>query len=274
MPLDTGVNIEPFLFKAGPVGCLLIHGFTGTPYEMRGLGEYLAERGITALGPRLAGHCTTPAEMNRTIWRDWAASAQAGLEELHGLGPTVFVSGLSLGGALTLHLAATNADANVRRTSDVRRTSEVRRTSASTPIDGIVPMSTPATFRDWRLVFLPVLKHLIPYTAKLPEDIHDPQANRLQPSYPVYPTFALESLLQFLAVLRGELAAVTVPTLLIHSRNDQAVPPSNMPYIYEHIASPDKAMCWIEGSGHVLTVDYQKETVFEKVYQFIQAGRG
>ena len=56
---------------------------------------------------------------------------------------------------------------------------------------------------------------------------------------------------------------------LIHSRNDQAVPPANMPYIYERIASPDKAMCWIENSGHVLTVDYQKETVFEKVYQFI-----
>ncbi len=262
MPLDTGVNIEPFLFQAGPVGCLLIHGFTGTPYEMRGLGEYLAQRGITALGPRLAGHCTTPAEMNRTTWRDWAASAQAGLEELHSLCPTVFVSGLSLGGVLSLHLAATNANTNVRRTSEVRRT--------SLPIAGIVPLSTPAMLWDWRFVFLPVLKYLIPYTAKLPEDIHDPQANRLQPSYPVYPTFALESLLQFLAVLRGELAAVTVPTLLIHSRNDQAVPPSNMPYIYEHIASQDKAMCWIEDSGHVLTVDYQKETVFEKVYQFIQ----
>jgi carboxylesterase len=269
MPLDTGVNIEPFLFQAGPVGCLLIHGFTGTPYEMRGLGEYLAERGITALGPRLAGHCTTPAEMNRTTWRDWAASAQAGLEELHVLCPTVFVSGLSLGGVLALHLAATNTNANV----NVRRTSEVRRTFTSTPIAGIAPLSTPARLWDWRLIFLPVLKYLIPYTAKLPEDIHDPQANRLQPSYPVYPTFALESLLQFLGVLRGELAAVTVPTLLIHSRNDQAVPPANMPYIYEHIASPDKAMCWIENSGHVLTVDYQKETVFEKAYQFIQVGR-
>jgi carboxylesterase len=249
MPLDTGVNIEPFLFKAGQVGCLLLHGFTGTPYEMRGLGEYLAECGITALGPRLAGHCTTPAEMNRTTWRDWAASAQAGLEELHGQCPTVFVSGLSLGGVLTLHLAATQPR----------------------PIAGIVPLSTPAMLWDWRFVFLPVLKYLIPYTAKLPEDIHDPRANRLQPSYPVYPTFAMESLLQFLGVLRGELSAVTVPTLLIHSRNDQAAPPSNMPYIYEHIASQDKAMVWIENSGHVLTVDYQKATVFEQVYQFIQA---
>jgi carboxylesterase len=247
MPLDTGVNIEPFLFKAGQVGCLLIHGFTGTPYEMRGLGEYLAQRGITALGPRLAGHCTTPAEMNRTTWRDWAASAQAGLEELHGLCPTVFVSGLSLGGALALHLAATQPQ----------------------PLAGIVPLSTPAMLWDWRFVFLPALKYLLPYTAKLPEDIHDPQANQRQPSYPVYPTFALESLLQFLGVLRGELSAVTVPTLLIHSRNDQAVPPSNMPYIYGHIASQDKAMVWIEDSGHVLTVDYQKEVVFEKVYQFI-----
>src|SRR5947209_8437141 len=35
---------EPFLYEAGEVGCLLVHGFTSTPFEMRGLGRYLAER--------------------------------------------------------------------------------------------------------------------------------------------------------------------------------------------------------------------------------------
>ncbi|NTV37277.1 MAG: carboxylesterase, partial [Anaerolineaceae bacterium] len=51
---------EPFLLPGGKVGCLLIHGFTGTPKEMRWWGEDLAGRGYTVLAPRLAGHATTP----------------------------------------------------------------------------------------------------------------------------------------------------------------------------------------------------------------------
>ena len=38
---------EPFFIPAGPTGCLLIHGFTGSPKEMRWMGEYLAREGIS-----------------------------------------------------------------------------------------------------------------------------------------------------------------------------------------------------------------------------------
>ncbi len=64
---------EPFVFPGGPVGCLLVHGFTGTPKEMRWLGEYLAGQGHTVLGVRLAGHATQPEDMIRARWWDWAA---------------------------------------------------------------------------------------------------------------------------------------------------------------------------------------------------------
>ena len=64
---------EPFLFPRGPVGVLLIHGFTGTPKEMRWMGEYLANQGFTTLGIRLVGHATDPQDMLRVRWRDWAS---------------------------------------------------------------------------------------------------------------------------------------------------------------------------------------------------------
>lgn len=55
-----------FFFDGGPLGVLLIHGFTGAPPEMRPMGEYLAAKGYTVSGPRLAGHAITWQQMNRT----------------------------------------------------------------------------------------------------------------------------------------------------------------------------------------------------------------
>ena len=53
---------EPFFFQgdSSKPACLLIHGFTGTPKEMRWMGEYLFRQGYTCLGIRLAGHATRP----------------------------------------------------------------------------------------------------------------------------------------------------------------------------------------------------------------------
>ena len=78
----TELNLDPFFFEGGTTGCLLIHGFSGSPPEMRPMGEYLAERGLTVLGVRLAGHGVTPEDMAPTGWRDWVGSAKRGLQEL------------------------------------------------------------------------------------------------------------------------------------------------------------------------------------------------
>src|SRR5687768_16151489 len=61
---------EPFIYRAGEVGCLMVHGFTSSPFEMRGLGRHLAERGITAAAPLLAGHGTSPEDLDGKTWHD------------------------------------------------------------------------------------------------------------------------------------------------------------------------------------------------------------
>ena len=75
---------------------LLLHGFTGTPYEMRPLGEKLAERGIRAVGHRLAGHGGSPDELAKTSYRDWIAGADDALARLRTEAERVAVVGLSL----------------------------------------------------------------------------------------------------------------------------------------------------------------------------------
>src|SRR5512143_91752 len=71
------------------LGCLLVHGFTGTPQEMRFLGECLHRDGYTVSGVRLAGHCTSVKDLARTKWQDWYGSARSGVEELQQHTPQV-----------------------------------------------------------------------------------------------------------------------------------------------------------------------------------------
>jgi carboxylesterase len=60
-----------FYFEGSEVGCVLIHGFTGTPQNIRPLGDFLARRGSTILAPRLAGHGTTVDEFEQTGAEEW-----------------------------------------------------------------------------------------------------------------------------------------------------------------------------------------------------------
>ncbi|MGC9333124.1 MAG: alpha/beta hydrolase, partial [Anaerolineae bacterium] len=91
---------EPFFYPRGTTGCLLLHGFTSTPEEMRWLGQDLAGRGYTVLGARLAGHGTEPRDLARTRFRDWRISVEEGLALLRGAAERIVVAGQSMGGLL------------------------------------------------------------------------------------------------------------------------------------------------------------------------------
>ncbi len=57
-------------------------------------------------GPRLPGHGTSPDDMETTGYLDWVGEAEKALHELAARKRRVFVTGLSMGGSLTLNLAA------------------------------------------------------------------------------------------------------------------------------------------------------------------------
>src|SRR5437762_1904854 len=84
-----------------------MHGWTGSPPEMRPLGEHLAAQGLVVHGVRLPGHGTRPEDLLTVTWRDWIAAAEAALAELAAEADPVFVGGLSMGALLTLYLGAT-----------------------------------------------------------------------------------------------------------------------------------------------------------------------
>ncbi len=250
---------EPFFFPGGPAGCLLIHGFTGTPKEMRWMGEYLASAGHTVLGVRLAGHATRPKDMLHMQWKDWLASVEDGwiilndaLAHQAEIPPRIYLMGLSMGGALSLLFAS-------------------QEFSKHYPVAGVVAMSTPyALPLDWRLAYIKLFRWFQPSVPKGPPDWHDEEASKDHIAYPEYPTIAIAQMDLLLAQMREVLPKISVPVLLMHSRQDTGVDPHNMSSIYNHLGSQDKEMLWVENSGHVITREPERQRVFQAASDFIQ----
>ena len=107
-PILSGA--EPFFFAGNDVGVLVCHGFTGTTQSMRPLGEQIAKAGYTVIGPRLAGHGVSPAAMARTTASDWIASVEEALTSLRKTCSQIYMVGLSMGGTLSLYMAAMHPD--------------------------------------------------------------------------------------------------------------------------------------------------------------------
>jgi carboxylesterase len=247
---------EPFFLPGGPIGCLLLHGFTSMPEEMRWLGDDLAQRGHTVLGIRLAGHATRPQDLARTRWTDWLVSVEEGLSILSGVAEQVFILGLSMGGNVAL-LAA-----------------------AHYPMAGTVAMSTPYPGFSRRSVALLRLSQWIrPVLRKGGVEPHPTLGPRREAGYPAYaelPTRILLELAGLQAEMRDALGSVRVPVLLIHSRDDAAVLPESMPQIYQALGTEDKEMLWLEGFDHAVVRDPKRAEAFVAIAAFLErvAGSG
>jgi carboxylesterase len=245
---------EPFFFpgkgKNARIGCLVSHGFTGTPKEMRGLGEYLNRQGYTVCGMRLTGHATRPEDMIRSRWRDWLLSIEDGFDLLRSCTDQVFLLGLSMGGILCLTSAA------------------------RLDIKGVVAMSTPY---DLPATPLPVwmfhgLSWFKPYhpKGKVPgSGWFDKQAYAQHVAYPMNPVRSAIELKHLIEQMQAALPEINVPVLLIHSRDDDYVIKDSMEQIYNHLGTPEKHMMWVEGGGHVITEEPTRERVFKAAADFI-----
>lgn len=241
---------EAFRFDApGNLACLLVHGFTGSAHELRDLGLHLAGSGITAQGLLLPGHGTHPEQMARHTYRDWIRHVEVGLDGLLAEGKRVVLCGLSMGGTLALNVAA--------RRDDPR-------------LAGVIALAAPLRLVDWRLNVLPVLGLLKRWHSWGAPDIKDSTQWDRHVAYRRFHVRALVELLKLLKETRGLIHNVQQPLLVIHSRDDNTVPPFNAELILSRVASLQTRLVWLENCYHVVTLDYESEQVHREVLDFIR----
>lgn len=238
-------------------GCLLAHGFTGAPQEMRWLGEHLAGQGYTVHGVRLAGHGTDVRDMARPHWRDWYASLLDGYHLLRQTCRRVFAVGLSMGASLSLILAAHEE------------------------VSGVVAMSTPYRLSALQVRLAGLLKPIVFSVPKtnaddLSERVAQLQAQRGErvTGHVTYRRRALTAVVQLAGLLeemRRLLPQVRAPLLLAHARHDDLVPFDHMQRIYDAVGSADKTTLVLERGAHVVTEDTNHLLLFDAVAEFIAA---
>ncbi|MFD8479601.1 alpha/beta hydrolase [Kitasatospora sp. NPDC059673] len=244
MPLMPGA--EPYRHDGGPVGVLLVHGFTGSPQSMRPWAEHLADAGLTVSVPLLPGHGTRWQDLQPTRWEDWYATAEAALTELADRCEQTFVFALSMGSALALKLAEKHGD----------------RISGLVLVNPSVRADNPAT------VLLPVLRHLLPSLPGIASDIARPDTAEV--AYDRIPLHAAWSLARLWKSVQAGMPAVTQPVLLLHSPQDHVVSPSNSAMVLARISSTDVTELLLDRSFHVATLDHDAGLIFGASLDFVR----
>jgi carboxylesterase len=247
-PFDPEV-VAPWRLGDGPRGALLVHGFAGTPPELRRLGEALAQQGFRCYAPALPGHGTTPHDLERTRWQDWAAHVQDAFNDLASDCSEVVVAGQSMGGTLALHLAA--HDHRVRAVATL---------AAPIWLPGPLPP------------LLPIITRVVRWHHTGSDiDLWHPGAVEELHSYGIRPTRSINELRRVCAVVRNELAEVRAPVFVLHGERDRTIDPRCAKEIAQRLINSEAVQLrMLPRSGHAISVDVDREVVNADILQWFE----
>ncbi len=240
---------EPLFHRGGRRGLLLLHGFLGSPFEMKYLAGKLIDAGYTVSVPRLPGHGTSLDDMARCTGRDWLGTARDAYYDISEHCDEVSIAGLSMGGILTILLAFEFSPGK------------------------IVLVSTPRRIPDRRAVLAPLVRPFTKIIRRVDEEkgLDDPEARKVHVCYddgvPVMAAWYLRRLIN--GAMRV-LPRVDADALIIQWRRDRVVPPDSLDYIAARIGSRRKETRWLERGNHTVTVDTGKEDVARMIIEFLE----
>jgi carboxylesterase len=185
----------PFMLcpSGAKTAALLVHGFTGTPWEMRLLAEHLAKSGIASLAVRLPGHGTSPEDLAGQRWEDWYGAVLEGYQILGREFPSIYGMGMSTGCLVLLAMAKAHR------------------------LSGLVLFSPYLRTLHWLAPHAGLLRWIHPYQVK-------PGGEKLDKHY--YnrrPIAGIHQINRLLRALRHQLPQVNCPVLAFNGEGDETV---------------------------------------------------
>ncbi len=244
----------PFELGQGEDACLLLHGFTGSPWDMRPLGEALAARGLYTRAIQLPGHGTTPEALTRVDRRDWEQAAARALRAL-GSYRRVFVAGLSMGALLALRLAADFPER----------------------VHGLALISPAARLRGVGMAVLKrlrntgLLERVRPWVEKRGTDISDPAVLAEAPLLPSFPSARLRCLWELQDAAHAVLTRVRCPALVAVAEQDHVVDPeSGRALVRRLTAAPEVRLVSFREGFHIITRDRSAPLLAAEVGSFFE----
>jgi carboxylesterase len=216
---------------------------------LRRLGEVLAEQGFHCHAPTLPGHGTTPQDLERTRWQDWAACVQDAFNDLAADCSEVVVAGQSMGGTLALHLAA--RDHRVRAVASL---------AAPIWLSGPIPP------------LLPIITRLVRWHRAGDDiDLWHPGAVEELHSYGMRPTRSINELRRVCSVVRNELAEIRAPVFVLHGERDRTIDPRCANEIAQRLVGSEAVQLrMLPRSGHAISVDVDRDIVNRDILHWFE----
>lgn len=236
---------KPFTFGNGKRAVLLLHGFTGNTADVRMLARHLEGKGYTCHAPLFKGHGVPPEELVHTGPEDWWKDVMEGYELLKEMGhQEIAVAGLSLGGVFSLKLGYT------------------------VPVKGIVPMCAPMYIKSEDTMYKGILAYAREY--KKLEGKSAEQIDSEMAEFEKTPMNTLKALQELIADVRNHVDMIYSPTFVAQARHDHMINTDSANIIFNEVENDLKKLKWYEESGHVITLDKQRDELHEDVYQFLE----
>lgn len=265
-----------FLEGTRGVTVILVHGLTGTPYEMRFIARHLNRCGFSVACPRLANHGQPLGILKRSRWEEYYQSVCDVFRQVRDARPddVIYASGLSMGAVLSLLLAADYPD-------------HVAAVSCLSPTLYYDGWNVP-----WTHCFLPLacatpLKHIAYFKEDPPYGIKSPAIQRRidnyyrdasiddidgvdSHGYPYFPVSQLCELNRLVRYFLTRLGEIEAPVQLIQAAEDDMTSVRNSQLIYDGIGSAIKEMVLLYDSYHVITADQERATVARRMTEFFE----
>lgn len=260
-----------FFEKRGEVAVLLVHGLTGTPSEMKHFGRQLSRKGLTVVCPQLAGHCASVQDLRKSKWRDWYGTIERTFEIMRADYKEVYVAGLSMGALMCLILAKEKGDR----------------------LAGAILLSPTFFYDGWnvpklrRAILLPMvlyspLRHFLSWREPPPYGIKDERVRAMVSAvlenrdsrtadkigHFKTPAVVIRESIRLIDATKAILAGVEVPTLIVHSTEDDMASVKNAHYVMDRISSKRVETYFIDDSYHVVTLDKRKDDIAARVVKF------
>jgi carboxylesterase len=254
--LDPNLT-APFELGIGPGACLLVHGFTGTPWDVRPLGEALASGGFRVRGLRLPGHGTTPEAMRHAGARDWLTACEEGLRAFRE--PRVAVVGLSMGALLAFILGARYPDR----------------------VQAVVGLAPALRFKDrltrgLRLVrpLFGLAERLHPWVHKSTTDLLDPAARAAAPVLGAWPLQRLKDLWAIQDLARQCAPQVRAPVLLAVAQKDHVVDIRGARELARRLIHAQSVrFIELDKGAHIMPRDEGRAVLQQEVLAFLKRAR-
>ncbi|PQZ88606.1 esterase [Arthrobacter sp. MYb227] len=240
---------DPFHYQGtNGEAVLVIHGFTAGPASMLPWAQAIADAGYTVDLPVLPGHVTSWQQLAKTPYRQIVAAVERAYEALAAKHTRVYVAGMSMGGALALHLGSTHAPA------------------------GLALINPGLTIASPVAKFSGALRFVVPSIPSIANDIAKPGGD--EHAYDRTPIGGVHELRKLFKATIASLPKITCPIIVFRSDQDHVVPESSVEALHKGLTpAVELRVRRLPRSYHVATLDYEAEEIFAESIEFFKEAK-